>query len=111
IVIGVIYFLSKMLKKPEEAGGSPAEEGTTGKRRAGENPTRRSPVGRSPVGESPTGDSPTGDNPAERPMTFEELLREITEGKQAPKAQPRPQPRPQPVHTPQYEPYEVETGE
>ncbi len=89
IVIGVIYFLSRLLKKPEEAGGSP-----TGERRRGR----------------PEGADDSGADEA-RPMTFEELLREITEGKQAPKPQPKPQPRPQPVPAPRYEPYERETGE
>ena len=93
IVIGVIYFLSRLLKKPEEAGGSP-----TGEQRR----------------DRPEGAGHSGADVA-RPMTFEELLREITEGKQAPKPQPKPQPRPQarpqPARTPRYEPYEREIGE
>jgi hypothetical protein len=71
IVIGVIYFLSRLLKKPEQASGDmpnglPQE-------------TRRRAESQQPVGEAP------------RQLTFEELLREITEGKQAQRRVPEPE--------------------
>lgn len=72
IIIGVIYFLSKLLKKPE-----PPPEKTQDNR-----PERR------PAAETVQ----TGtDRPKQ--LTFEELLREITEGKQPQKPvfQPAPQ--------------------
>lgn len=84
IVIGIIYFLSRMLKKPEEAGGGASGE-----------PRRRAGGGEA--------------SEEAQPMTFEELLREITEGKQARRPEPRPQPQPQPVA--RYEPYERDPGE
>jgi hypothetical protein len=80
IVIGAIYFLSRLFKKQEQPTGESPEP---------QRPERRIP------GQS--GPPPTD---APRPMTFEELLREITEGKQA---QKRP---PQPVPQPEYESYE-----
>ena len=71
IIIGVIIFLSRLLKKPAQA----PEESTDTRP-----PERRRPVH-------------SGQTTSERPkqLTFEELLREITEGKQAQK--PVPQPR------------------
>jgi len=81
IIIGVIIFLSKLLKKPAQA---PEESTDT-----------RPPEKRRPVH--------SGQTTSERPkqLTFEELLREITEGKQAPK--PVPQPR--------FETYESDPGD
>lgn len=61
VIIGVIYIISRLLKKPEQAGEGSGE--------APRPPQRRPPQST----ESP------------RPLTFEELLREITEGKQAEK--------------------------
>jgi hypothetical protein len=63
IIIGLIYFLSKFLKKSEQP---PAE---TPDRRGKRAPSESTPVG--------------SDRPKQ--LTFEELLREITEGKQPPK--------------------------
>src|SRR5690606_32459214 len=83
IVIGVIYFLSRLLKKPEQAPG----EGTDA-----QEPRRRRPGQAEQSTETP------------RQMTFEELLREITAGKQAPAPKPAA-PAPQPA--PRYEPYEA----
>lgn len=71
LIIGVIFFLTRMLKKSGEPGGQPPAPDS-------ERPQRRS--------QAPAG-------PAPRPMTFEELLREITEGKKAQEA-PREQARP-----------------
>jgi len=75
IIIGVIYFLAKMLKKPEQAPGESTDTRPPGKR------TPFQP-------EQTTSESP-------RQLTFEELLREITEGKQvqAPQRQSEPEPR------------------
>lgn len=75
IVIGVIYFLSKLLKKPEEVPGE-----TPGKQHPGRSVDKGHPPTEQP-----------------RQLTFEELLREITEGKQPPK------PEPQPTQEPRYE--------
>jgi hypothetical protein len=86
IVIGAIYFLSRLLKKPEEG--------------AGEAPDAQQPERRRPVQTQQSTQKP-------RQLTFEELLREITEGKQASKPAPAPQPR----HTPQYENYDENLGE
>lgn len=77
IIIGVIFFLSKLLKKPEQ----PSEEGQDRR------PERR------PASQSA---QTTSEKPKQ--LTFEELLREITEGKQPPKPQPAP--------TRRYESYE-----
>ncbi|MEX2233863.1 MAG: hypothetical protein WD824_16985 [Cyclobacteriaceae bacterium] len=85
IIIGVIYFLSRLLKKPEQA---PEEQTDT-----------RPPERRRPVHSEQT----TGERPKQ--LTFEELLREITEGKQAQK--PAPQPKPQP----RYESFDNDLGE
>src|SRR5688572_30270453 len=83
IVIGVIYFLSRLLKKPEQASSEAPEPQT---------PQRRS------TGQTP---QPAANTP--RPLTFEELLREITEGKQAQKRQPEP--------VSEYESYEKDLGD
>lgn len=69
IVIGVIYFLSKLLKKPEQGPG--------------EAPDTQQPAGRRLQPGQASTEKP-------RQVTFEELLREITEGKQAPKTEPQP---------------------
>ncbi len=72
IIIGVIYFLSKVLKKNEQPGAAPTET----------RPERRRPG---------TPQEPSTGFP--RQLTFEDLLREITEGKKiqppAPQAQPQ----------------------
>src|SRR5688500_17357652 len=70
IIIGVIYFLSRLLKKPEQENGESPESQRPAQRRPGQP------------------DQTTGDRP--KALTFEELLREITEGKQAQKRQPEP---------------------
>lgn len=80
IVIGAIYFLSRMLKKPEPETPEP-----TGPKRRPEPAAPSRPV-RTEQTERP------------RQLTFEELLREITEAKQTP--------RPEPVPEPQYRGYE-----
>ena len=86
IVIGVIYFLSRLFKKPEEASGEVP---------GGQPPERRMPQRNS---------QPSTETP--RPLTFEELLREITEGKQP--GQPR---TPEREVVAEYESYETDTGE
>lgn len=86
VVIGVIFFLSKLLKKPEQA---PTEK-TVPEKQERTSPRQTQRPARQPVAESP------------KPLTFEELLREITEGKQA--AKPISQP-------PRYEGYEKDTGD
>ena len=83
IVIGVIYFLSKLLKKPEDIPGETPEKQAPGRQ------TQRG----QPQTEKP------------RQMTFEELLREITEGKQA------PTPEPQRRQEAQYESFDNDLGE
>ena len=85
VVIIAIYFLSRLLKKPEQATG----EATENRR-----PQRRDPV---------RTDQPPAETP--RQLTFEELLREITEGKQAQKREREPEP------VPAYESYEKDPGE
>lgn len=85
IVIGIIYLVSRMLKKPEQATPEPPER------------QQREPR-RTVANEAPSTEIP-------RQLTFEELLREITEGKQAQKRQPEPQ------AVPKYEPYEKDPGE
>jgi len=84
IIIGVIYFLSRLLKKPEQTPGETPDSHPTEKR-----------VPR-PGGQS------SGEQP--RPLTFEELLREITEAKQTEKR------RPEREVVPQYESYEKDPG-
>jgi len=85
VIIGVIYFLSRLLKKPEQAGGESPE--------APRAPQRRSRQSGQTTGESP------------KPLTFEELLREITEGKQAQRPQSQRPPEPE------YETLETDVGE
>ena len=70
IVIGVIYFLSRLLKKPEQEPGQSPDPRPPARRNAA--PTQQA------AGERP------------RQLTFEELLREITEGKQAAPQVPEP---------------------
>ena len=84
IIIGVIYFLSKLLKKREQAPG--------------EAPDTKQPSGRRQARMEETTEKP-------RQMTFEELLREITEGKQA------PTPEPQRSEEPRYESFDNDLGE
>lgn len=73
IIIGVIYFLSRVLKKPEQESG--------------ESPEPRRPVRR------PAPPPPVRAEQAEKPrqLTFEELLREITEAKQTQRREPEPE--------------------
>lgn len=85
IVIGVIYLVTRLLKKPEEGAGETPEAQRPEARRAARTQT--------PPTEAP------------RQLTFEELLREITEAKQPQQRQPEPEP--QPV----YERYEKELGD
>lgn len=68
VIIGVIIFLTRVMKKNEQAGQAPEES-----------PERR----RRRPEQSSSGDAP-------RQLTFEELLREITEGKRAQQAPPEP---------------------
>ena len=85
VVILAIFFLSRLLKKAEKA--------------TGEAPDTQRPEGRTPGRtEQPSRETP-------RQLTFEELLREITEGKQAQKHKPEPEP------VPAYESYEKDPGE
>lgn len=74
IIIGIIYFLSKLLKKPEQQPGETPEN----------RPERR---------HASEAGQPAGDRP--RQLTFEELLREITEGKQPQKTETRSVPQPE----------------
>ena len=85
IIIAVIYFLSRLLKKPEQESGESADPPRPVRRRPGES--------QQTVGERP------------KALTFEELLREITEGKQAQKSKPEPTPENQ------YESFETDLGE
>ena len=83
VAIGVIYFLSTLLKKKEPVPGESPDAQQTER-------TPRRQV------EEPSG---------ERQLTFEELLREITEAKQVQR------PAPQPEVVPRYESYEKDPGE
>ena len=85
VVILAVFFLSRLLKKPEQATGEAPES---------QRPGRRAPARTS---------QPSTETP--RQLTFEELLREITEGKQAQKHTPEPEP------VPAYESYETDPGE
>jgi hypothetical protein len=85
IIIGVIYFLSRLLKKPEQGNEESPETQRPARRRPGQ-PAQA-----------------TGERP--KALTFEELLREITESKQPQKREPEPAPQ----H--QYESYETDLGE
>lgn len=80
IIIGVIYFVSRLLKKPEQEAGQAPEP---------QRPARRPPAH------------------TERPkaLTFEELLREITEGKEVAKREPERR------REPEYESYETDLGD
>lgn len=82
IIIAVIYFLSRLLKKPEQDNGESTET---------QRPAQRKPGQPEQKGERPGA------------LTFEELLREITENKQPQKREPQPR------H--QYESYETDIGE
>jgi hypothetical protein len=75
IIIGVIYLLSRLRKKPDE------QQPTDFPGSAPEKPVRRF--------EQPNA-KPTA---SQRPLTFEELLREITEGKVEQQLPPREEPR------------------
>lgn len=85
IIIGVIYFLSRMLKKPEQEAGAPPETAR---------PERRPTI----HAEQPATERP-------RQLTFEELLREITEAKQVQRREPDPEPEPE------FQSYETEFRE
>ena len=93
IVIGIIYLVSTLLKKKDQPAPEVPESERT---------ERRRPV---------TSQAPSTEGP--RQLTFEELLREITEGKQAQKRQPEAQtvPKYEPETVPEYEPYEKDPGE
>lgn len=82
IIIGVIYFLSRVLKKPEQEAGAPPEAAR---------PERRPIHTEQPAAERP------------KQLTFEELLREITEAKQVQRREPEPEP--------EFESYETEFKE
>lgn len=79
LILGVIYILSKVLKKPKSRPDTNPDQSYS------ETSTRE---------------------PAEKPLSFEELLREITEGKK-----PVTQQRPTPTPTPQYVDYDDNIGE
>ncbi|HEX8039487.1 MAG TPA: hypothetical protein VF490_10050 [Chryseosolibacter sp.] len=86
IVIVAIYFLSRMLKKTEQPGAPTADD----------RPERR----RQGQPQTPSAEVP-------RQLTFEELLREITEGKKI----QRPSPQPQSLPERRYQPVEREVDE
>ena len=89
VIIGLIYFISRMRKKPQNReGDAPSEEvPRTGRARRVSEQTP----------------------PPERQPTFEELLREIMEGKSEPEPEPEPVRRPDPVHQrPVYKNYDEE---
>lgn len=84
LIIGVIYFLSRLLKKGPEVTGEASPPPQRGRK-------------------NPAAGPPEGDGA--RPMTFEELLREITEGKQIQRRQSQPKP------VPAFEPFGTEAVE
>lgn len=84
VVIAVIYFVSRMLKKPEQATGESVDT-QPAERRSGRHTS-----------------PPTAEIP--RQLTFEELLREITSGKEVQRTEPGPV-------RPAYESYEKDPGE
>lgn len=86
IVIGVIYFLSRLLKKPEQATGESVDTQPTERRRPRQTAQ--------PAAETP------------RQLTFEELLREIISGKEAQRSEPDRE-----LIGPTYESYEKDPGE
>ncbi len=86
VAIGAIYFISRFFKKPEEGAGEIPEKQQHEKRR------------------SVNADLPRAET---RQLTFEELLREITEGKQA-QRKPEPGPELELEPVPVYEKYEQE---
>ena len=94
VIIGIIYVLSRVLKK-NQAAEKEAPDDTRERRRAEARQQR--------------------DAPQEQPMTFEDLLREITEGKMGRQSEQSPQQKPEPVPSQQryssYEEEEEETGE
>lgn len=89
IAIGAIYFLSRFFKKPEEGAGEIPETQQNEKRR--------------PVNAGVP-------RPETRQLTFEELLREITEGKQV-QRKPEPEPDLELEPVPVYENYEQSLAE
>lgn len=74
VIIGVIYVISRVLKKNDQRNKD----------------TRPA----NPYGETPSSDQ------SERPKTFEELLKEITEGKTQQQSPPKPYNKPQTVVKP-----------
>ena len=66
VIIGIVYAVSRLLKKPKQQAGLPKEQQS--------NANRERQVQPAPV--------------PQKGLTFEELLREITEGKAMPKAEP-----------------------
>ena len=70
IIIGIIYLISNLMKKKEPGNDVPT---------SGSDQQRR---------QSPSGGQPASGG--ERQLTFEELLKEITEGKAVVKEQPKP---------------------
>jgi len=89
VAIGAIYFLSRFFKKPEEGAGEVPETPQTQKRKPVDAGVPR---------------------PETRQLTFEELLREITEGKEA-QRKPAPEPELELEPVPAYEKYEQELAE
>jgi hypothetical protein len=79
LILGIIYILSRALKKPKRPTGSTPEQ---------------------------TYSKNSSPAPKEEPLSFEELLREITEGKT--KTKP---PKPKPAPTPQYVDYDDDIPE
>ena len=79
LILGVIYILSKVLKKPKSIPGSNPKD---------------------------TYSDTSASEPSEKPLSFEELLREITEGKTKPVQQ-----KPKPVPSTPYVDYDDNIGE
>lgn len=66
VIIGVIYLISQVRKKAKQQQGPPTEK-----------PLTRKPTSQSPTWQRETATPTSG----QKPMTFEDLLREITEAK------------------------------
>ncbi|HLT74630.1 MAG TPA: hypothetical protein VKZ68_06075 [Ohtaekwangia sp.] len=91
VIIGIIYVLSRILKKNQAAEKEVPDN--TRERRQSEARRQR-------------------EVPQEQPMTFEDLLREITEGKMGRQSEQGPQSRPEPVRQQQrYSNYDEEVAE
>jgi hypothetical protein len=88
VIIGIIYLISRMRKKSQaEQNDFPEPERRTPERRIDERPQAR---------------------PVERQLTFEELLREITEGKTHREPERTPEPE---IQRPSYKNYDDEVEE